>query len=101
MGITAAVAAVASVSYGVYSGERAASKQKDAMADAKANQVKTEAAADQAMNKANPKKPNTGAALSALQQAAAGGPSGTMLTGPSGVDQAALSLGKSTLLGGG
>lgn len=100
MGVAAAVAAIAGTSYSIYSGERANSKANDAMADAKTNQVKTEAAADQAMNKANPKKPNTLSALSALQQAAKGGPSGTMLTGPTGIDPSTLSLGKSTLLGG-
>ncbi len=100
MAVTAAVAAVASVGYSVYSGERAAGAQKDAMATAKANQAKAEATADQELNRLNPKKPNTGAAMSQLQQAASGGPSGTMLTGPAGIDTAALSLGKTTLLGG-
>jgi hypothetical protein len=88
------------LAYNVYSGERASAKQDDAMADAKVNQAKTETAADQAMNKANPKKPNTLSAMSSLQQAAKGGPSGTMLTGPSGVDASTLTLGRSTLLGG-
>lgn len=100
MGITAAVAAVASVGYSVYSGEQAKGAAKDAQAKATINQAKNEAAADQAMNAANPKKPDTAGALSQLQQAAKGGPSGTMLTGPTGVDPALLSLGKSTLLGG-
>ena len=100
MAITATVAAVAGTSYAVYSGERAHREGQDAMNQAKINQAKTESLADQAMNKANPKRPNTGAALSSLQQAAAGGPSGTMLTGPSGVDASTLQLGKSTLLGG-
>ena len=40
-----------------------------------------------------------GALAAAMQSGKAGG-SGTMLTGPSGVDPAALQLGKSTLLGG-
>lgn len=100
MGVTAAIAAVAGTSYSIYAGERANREQGDAMQQAKVNQAKTEALADQAMNKANPKRPNTGAALSSLQQAAAGGASGTMLTGPSGVDASTLQLGKSTLLGG-
>lgn len=99
MAITATVAAVVGTGYGIYSGQRANNANKEAMTTAKENQVKAETAADQAMNKANPKKPNTLGALSALQQAAKGGPSGTMLTGPTGVDASALTLGKSTLLG--
>ena len=51
---------------------------------------------EMAMNAANQKQPD----MSAIQKAAAsGGVAGTMLTGPAGVDPAALSLGKSTLLG--
>ena len=49
--------------------------------------------------KANQKKPDTMAILSAAQQAGKAGPSGTMLTGPMGVDPNALTLGKTTLLG--
>lgn len=101
MGITAAIAAVAGTSYAIYSGEQAKGERKEAMVEAKKNQAKSELAADQAMNRANPKRANTNAALAQAEQAAKGGPSGTMLTGPTGVDQASLSLGKSTLLGGG
>ena len=100
MGVTAAIAAVVGGGYSIYSGERAASAQKDAQAKATVAQAKNETAADQAMNKANPKKPDTAGVMSQLQQAAKGGASGTMLTGPQGVDPALLSLGKSTLLGG-
>jgi hypothetical protein len=101
MAISAAVAAVVGTSYAVYSGEKAKSAQKTAIAEAKQNQAKSELAADQAMNRANPKKPNTNAALDQIAQSAKGGPSGTMLTGPTGVDPTSLNLGRSTLLGGG
>lgn len=101
MGVVGAIAAVASAGYAVYSGEQAKGDRKDAMETAKKNQAKSELAADQAMNRANPKKPNTNAALAQIEQSAKGGPSGTMLTGPTGVDTAQLSLGRSTLLGGG
>jgi hypothetical protein len=57
------------------------------------------AQADQAMNRANQKKPDTSALLSAATQAGKAGASGTLLTGPQGVDPNTLSLGKSTLLG--
>lgn len=46
------------------------------------------------------KAPDVNALLAAAQEAAKGGPSSTMLTGPSGIDPSALTLGKSTLLGG-
>lgn len=101
MGITAAIAAVAGTAYSVYAGEQAKDDRRDGMETAKKNQAKSELAADQAMNRANPKRANTNAALAQAEQAAKGGPSGTMLTGPTGIDQASLSLGKSTLLGGG
>lgn len=99
MAVTAAVAAVASVGYSVYSGERAASAQKDAQAEARTNATKTAALADEANNKVNQKNPDTGALQSANAQAAKAGGSGTMLTGSAGVDPSALQLGKNTLLG--
>ena len=60
--------------------------------------VKAERQGEAEMNKANRRQPNAGAILSAAQQAGKSGPSGTMLTGPSGV-AGDLSLGKSSLLG--
>lgn len=68
-----------------------------AMAAAKANA----AAADEATNRANAKRPNTQALLGANILNAKGGQSGTMLTGPQGVDPGMLTLGKNSLLGGG
>lgn len=61
----------------------------------------TAKAADEANNKANQKRANSSSLLSSNQQAAKAGQSGTMLTGPSGVDPSVLQLGKTTLLGGG
>lgn len=94
-----AIASVASAAYGIYSGERAASAQKDAQAQAKQQAEKQAQAADQALNQANQKKPDTSAILSAAQQSGKSGQSGTMLTGSQGVDPTSLTLGKSTLLG--
>lgn len=96
----AAGAAVAGTAYSVYAGERAASAQKDAAKKAEANASATAKAADEATNKANMKKPDTGAIMDAALQAGKNGGAGTMLTGPGGIDPSALQLGKSTLLGG-
>lgn len=75
--------------------------QKEAQAQNTAAAKKTATQADEANNKANQKRANSSALLSSNQQAAKGGQSGTMLTGPSGIDPNALQLGKTTLLGGG
>lgn len=110
-GITAttvlAAAAVTATAYSIYAGEKAADKQQEALnqqrtaqADAKTAAEKQQATAEQNVNRANAKQPDAGAILSAAGQAAKGGPAGTMLTGPMGVNQADLNLGKSTLLGG-
>lgn len=53
-----------------------------------------------AINKAASRAPDSASLISQAQQKAKGGVTGTMLTGPTGVDPASLSLGKSTLLGG-
>lgn len=59
----------------------------------------TQSLADQLYNKQNAKAPDVAAMLSANTQAAKGGASSTMLTGPQGVDMSSLNLGKNTLLG--
>ena len=110
-GVTAttvlAAAAVASTAYSIYAGERAADKQSEALsqqrqaqADAKTAAQQQQQTSEQAVNRANAKSPDAGAILSAASQAAKGGPAGTMLTGPQGVNTADLNLGKTTLLGG-
>lgn len=67
-----------------------------AMAAAKKQQM----ASDQANNRANAKSPDSAALMATNMMAAKGGQSGTMLTGPSGIDPGALTLGKNSLLGG-
>lgn len=98
-------AAVASTAYSAYSGERSASMQRQALASQE--QAQTEAAgkakrqerlSEQAQNAANRKQPDISAIMKSAQSAQGG--TGTMLTGPMGVDPNSLSLGKSTLLGG-
>jgi hypothetical protein len=66
---------------------------------AKANALKTQQASEEANNKANAKSPDVTAMLSANLLAGKSGQSGTMLTGPSGVDAGTLTLGKASLLG--
>lgn len=78
----------------IYQGEKARQAQHQA-----ADQARAEA--DQAFNRANPKKPDAAQMLYDNQRANGGGAVSTMLTGPQGIDPGSLSLGKSTLLGGG
>lgn len=98
MGVLAA-AAVAGTAYSVYNGQQQASAQKDAAQKAQKNAAVQADAADQANNRANGKTPDIAAMLGANQGAAKGGASGTMLTGPQGLDPTQLQLGRSTLLG--
>jgi predicted ATP-dependent serine protease len=79
--------------------QKAQSQQESAQNQAKASALKQEKAADEATNRANAKSPNTSAILDQAMQSGKGGASGTMLTGPQGIDPSTLSLGKSTLLG--
>ena len=94
-----AAAAVAGAAYSIYSGERAADAQQDAQKEARNNALKAEQNAQQATNRANQKKPDTAGILDAALQSGKAGASGTMLTGPQGIDPAALNLSKNTLLG--
>lgn len=98
MAVSAAWAAVAVAGTGAYVANENA---KDAAADGRENAKKNATASAEASNKANQKRVNSSALLSSNQMAAKGGQSGTMLTGPTGVDPSALQLGKTTLLGGG
>ena len=104
--VAAAVAAVGTA-YSIYNGERTAEKQSEALtqqrqaqAEAKTAAEKQQSTSEQNVNRANAKSPDAGAILSQASQAAKGGPAGTMLTGPQGVNPNELALGKSTLLGG-
>lgn len=84
----------------VYSANQQAKAQEKAAAQADAAAKKQATQAEEQMNRANAKRPDTAAMASANQQASLAGNAGTMLTGPAGVDPAALQLGKNTLLGG-
>ena len=100
MSYAAVVAAVAGVAVSYANGQEQKKSAEASMNQAKANALKQEKQADQDANRLNQKKPDTSAVLAAASQAGKGGVAGTMLTGSQGVDPNALSLGKSTLLGG-
>lgn len=98
--ITAVVGVVAASAYVSYeNGKKQADAQEAAMKQAQTNADRQAKQAEQDMNRANQKRPDTGAILDAASQAGKAGASGTMLTGPTGVDPTALNLGKNTLLG--
>lgn len=97
--VVMAAAAVAGAVVSYQNGQDQKDAAKSAQQQAQANADKQEKAADQATNRANQKRPDTGAILDAATQAGKGGASGTMLTGAQGIDPSMLSLGKNTLLG--
>ena len=83
--------------------ETAAANQTQAEATAGANKALADKAAynaDIASNLANAKKPDIGGLSARNALDSKGGMSGTMLTGPKGVNPKDLLLGRSTLLGG-
>ncbi len=94
-----AAAAVAGAAISYQNGQEQKKAAENASRQAQQNADKQAAQADQQFNRQNQKKPDTSAVLSAAQQSGKAGASGTMLTGPQGVDPSALNLGKNTLLG--
>lgn len=93
-----AAATIGSAAVSLHQGEKSASAAK---ASARQTKRTTEMAAAQQsreLNAANAKAPDVGALLKESQQ---GGGASTLLTGPAGVDPNLLTLGRSTLLGGG
>lgn len=70
-----------------------------AAAESKALMERQMKAAEENINRASQKRPNTARIVDEAAQAGKAGASGTMLTGPQGVDPGTLSLGRSTLLG--
>lgn len=102
MGAAAAWAAVAVSATSAYvSNKNANARADEANQLAEANAKKTADSAVQATNRANQKKPDSDALLSANLTAGKTGQASTMLTGPGGIDPSMLTLGKTTLLGGG
>ncbi len=97
--ITAAVVTAAAAS--VYSAKKQSDAQKKAMRSAEAIAEKQKKQAEREFNRANAKTPDLAGIMASNKRAeGAAGVGSTMLTGPQGVSQDALSLGKNTLLGG-
>ena len=90
----------ASTAYSAYAGNKADQNQRSAQRQSLRAAEDQANAAEQATNKANQKRPDIAGALASAMLAGKAGSSGTMLTGPGGIDPSALQLGKSTLLGG-
>lgn len=97
MGLDPLTIGIASLVAGAYQSNQQNHAQRQAAADAKDAALKTEAQAQEAANRANQKAPDVADLLKA--NTGKGAASGTMLTGPMGVDPNALALGKNTLLG--
>lgn len=94
-----ATAAVASTYVSYDAAKKSAENQNAQLALAKESAQKQADASDQAINRANQKTPDVASILSGGQRDAKGGGSGTMLTGPAGVDPSTLALSKTSLLG--
>lgn len=100
MAFSATVMAAATA-YSAYNSNQQKQQMKGANYKAQQNALKQEKQMEQQMNAANQKKPDTMAMLNDAAQKGRAGQSGTMLTGPQGIDPSLLTLGKNTLLGGG
>ena len=96
----AAWALIGSTAVQIYSADQARSSSNQANDIAIANAKRVAADADRANNAANARSPDTAAMMASNLAAGKQGASGTMLTGPGGVDPSQLTLGKSSLLGG-
>jgi uncharacterized protein HemX len=99
----AAVAAVAAAVIGAgvsyHNGQQQMKAQQSAADMAKRNAERQAKLAEEELNAANKKRPDTSGIMSAAQMAGKAGVSGTMLTGANGAGP--LTLGKTNLLGGG
>lgn len=101
-----ALASGAGTAYGIVQGERQNAQQKDAMKRQEEAQMLAENRAtsqqrrsDMAMAAANQKKPDLARLMQSAAERASMGASGTLLTGPRGVDRGATPLSKTSLLG--
>ena len=94
-----AVTAAATVGASVYSGRKQEKQARAAAEQAQKNADQQVKAAEEATNKAEQKSANAAASRDEAALAGKSGVSGTMLTGPQGIDPSQLMLGKNTLLG--
>lgn len=95
-----AISAAGTAAATIYTTDKARQASNQANDIAKTNALNTQQQSDEANNRANAKSPDSAAMLSANMMAGKAGQSGTLLTGPQGVDPSQLTLGKTTLLGG-
>lgn len=105
--VASAAAAAAGTGYAVYAGEQGKKAQEKAMQQQQqaqqqaASQAQSQARrSQQAMAAANRRQPDVAGIMAAAGEGGMGTPTGTMLTGPTGVNPMDLNLGRSTLLGG-
>ena len=94
-GAWSAIAAGTTAAVAVNNGEQSRRAANTAKDRAKLDADK----AEQQFNKLNGKKPDIAGLMDQNIQAGKNGPSGTLLTGPQGIDPTKLSLGRNTLLG--
>lgn len=99
MPVAMAIGTVAALGYSIYSGERAASQQKEAQKQSMQIAQQQAEAAQKSQGRQAPKQAPSLYMRDAAKQARMGGPSSTMLTGPQGVDLSQLTLDRKTLLG--
>lgn len=104
MGIDPVTATIGSAILGAVvsgvQGQKQASQAKKSAAQANANSQKLYEQQEQENNRRNARGPDIDAFFAQNELEGQQGASGTMLTGPMGVDPNSLSLGKNTLLGG-
>lgn len=100
MGVSAAIAAVASTAGSIYMGQKQASAQKKAGRQAAREAEAARRQQDREMNRLNQKAPNVAALMKKNRAAGGGGVSGTYLTGTGGAPVSGGMLGRTTLLGG-
>ena len=84
---------IANAQSGKKAQDKAMQQQKQAQDQAAAQAQSQARRSEYAANEANRKTPDLNAIMQSASQAAKGGPSGTMLTGPGGVDRYSLALG--------
>ena len=85
---------------GAVNGYKQAAQQRSAMKQAEQQAQQQARQQDEAINRANQKRPDVGQIAGANAGASLMGNAGTMLTGPTGVSSDPTQLGKQTLLGG-
>ncbi len=95
--LTAATAA--NTAYTAYSGNQAARRQKTAARAAATQAEAAQRQSEREFNRANQKRPNVAAMMTANRAAGSGGVSGTFLTGTGGAPATGGMLGRTSLLG--